>query len=88
MLSYFDSIFAQVPFKPYKMEFEKLLEIPVYQILDQIKDSNALFLLGPKTNYSKYTSNWIAFEIGAAAALGTDIWVFEEVNRKVKFPIH
>jgi hypothetical protein len=44
--------------------------------------------LGPNTAFTEYTRNWIAFEVGLAAAHDSkNIWVFEPSNENVQFPI-
>jgi len=58
------------------------------QIRDAIRDSGALFVvLSSNLSSSAYTQNWVAFEVGVAAALQRPVWVFEELGGHVPFPI-
>lgn len=54
--------------------------------------SAVLILLGkklenPPSNTPEYTHNWITFEAGAAASCLKPVWVFEQFNEFIKFPI-
>ncbi|MFL6399847.1 MAG: hypothetical protein ACJ71P_04695 [Nitrososphaeraceae archaeon] len=41
----------------------------------------------PPASSSQYTHNWISFEVGVAAGCGKPIWVFEELDSFVRFPV-
>lgn len=72
------------------MEFETIKGYPALFIEKIIgnEDVKAVFvLLGSNITKSPYTQNWVAFEVGMAKALKKDIWVFEEFNTDIKFPI-
>ncbi len=84
---YFDTIFAS-NVKAVRMEFEELRTTPWMDIRNCIIQSEAIFvLLGPNLTFSKYTENWIGFEVGAATALNKPIWVMERFGDSVNFPI-
>jgi hypothetical protein len=57
------------------------------------RECAALFvLLGrnlqrPPTSTPQFTHNWVSFEVGIAAGIGKPIWVFEEYNTEIKFPV-
>lgn len=57
-------------------------------IRNEIKKSKALFLILTK-NITKreYTQNWVAFEIGVAAACDPPVPVFVFKEQKVDFPV-
>lgn len=75
--------------KAIRLEFEDYNFTPSLYIKQQVHLSDALFvLLGSNVQFSEYTENWIAFEVGLAAGLGgKDIWVFEPSNVNVRFPV-
>lgn len=74
---------------PIFYEYEMCEKNPPYMdIRDKISQSKALFvLMGPHLNCSEYTSHWISYEVGVADGFGKTIWVFEDVNNKIFFPI-
>lgn len=57
------------------------------------RETVAVFLLlgrnlqFPPSSARVYTHNWVIFEAGLAAAAGKPIWVFEDVNDNIKFPV-
>jgi len=71
------------------VEFEYFPPPPWKYIKDQIFQSDALFLLlGPNViDRGIYTQNWISFEIGLACQLNKEIWVFEQFDIPVRFPV-
>ncbi|WP_162858623.1 hypothetical protein [Candidatus Nitrosotenuis aquarius] len=56
-------------------------------------DTTAVFVLlgkslaNPPTNTPEFTHNWISFEVGAAAGCRKPVWVFEEFDKNIQFPI-
>ena len=86
--SSFDTIFARTGVKSVCMEFEEMFSPEWATIRDAIHDSETVFLLlGPNITKSKFTNNWIAFEVGLSCAFDKRVWVFEEMNAKIDFPI-
>lgn len=86
--NFFDSIFAGTNVRAVRVEFENFEDTPSNFIKDNIFASEALFvLLGPNVNISEFTVNWIGFEVGLAAAWNKEIWVFEQLNTRIPFPI-
>lgn len=82
----FDSVFARTNVKSVCMEFEKIANWET--IRNEVKSSVAVFLLlGQNVRSSIYTRNWIAFEVGLACAFDKDVWVFEQGETTVDFPI-
>ena len=72
------------------MEFELEGQYPGQRIVEKMAQpaTKALFvLLGPGLTRSQYTVNWVTFEVGLAAALHKDIWVFEQFNDDIHFPV-
>ena len=87
---WFANIFASTSVIAIRKEFEELGELPWHSITEDIRnpDTHAVFvLLGQSVLGSQYTLNWIAFEVGVAAGAGKDVWVFEEYNSPVEFPV-
>ncbi len=81
-------VFASTNLKLVMENFEGVANPPASEIQEDIEDSKALFvLLGPNTLYHEHTQNWIAWECGVAAQAGLPIWVFEDTNNPVDFPI-
>jgi len=85
----FDTVFARTGVKSVCMEFEQISQLPAWQpIKNEIKASETVFLLlGPNIRSSIHTQNWVAFEVGLACAYGKDVWVFEQDNSHIEFPI-
>jgi len=85
----FDTVFARTGVKSVCMEFERISQLPAWEpIRNQIKASETVFLLlGPNIRSSIHTQNWVAFEVGLACAYGKDVWVFEQTDSAIEFPI-
>ena len=84
----FDAIFARTGVKSVCMEFEQIYPPAWQEIKNAITASETVFLLlGPKIRKSIYTQNWIAFEVGLSCAFGKRVWVFEQMDSKIDFPI-
>lgn len=96
----FDSAAARVGIEVFRSEYESM-KTPAWEtIKNEIKQSEALFLLiGPKLVESqnisqnifpvpnwKYTQNWIAYEVGLACALDKDVWVVCD-GITINFPV-
>lgn len=85
----FDTVFARAGVMSVCMEFERIEQLPAWQpIKNKINASATVFwLLGPNIRSSIHTQNWVAFEVGLACAYGKDVWVFEQDNSYIEFPI-
>lgn len=88
---YFDEIFSGTRVRSVRLEFERY-ELPASKfIMDQIKLSDALFvLLGPNIIRKPATPSWVGFEAGLAAGKvpPCHIWVFEPVqDAPINFPV-
>ena len=84
----FSEIFAISGVVPKYMEFEKIYPPAWAEIREQIRSSEAVFLLlGPNIQKSLFTENWVAFEVGLSCAFGKDVWVFEPMDSHIDFPI-
>lgn len=58
------------------------------EIRNDIQKSHAIFLvLSNNLSSSPNTQNWVGWEVGVACAFNKRVWVFEELNRGVLFPI-
>ena len=85
---YFDSIFARTGVKSICMEFEKMRSPQWRDIKENVEYSDAVFLyLAPNVQGNIHTQNWIAFEVGLSCAFGKEVWVFEQEDSDVEFPI-
>lgn len=84
----FSEIFATAGMRAKYMEFEKIFPPAWEKIKEQLKSSEAVFLLlGPNIQRTCFTENWVAFEVGLACAFSKEVWVFEPMNMNVDFPI-
>lgn len=84
----FSEIFAIAGVMCKYMEFEKIYPPAWTEIKEQIKISEAVFLLlGPNIRRTSFTENWVAFEVGLSCAFGKDVWVFEPMDSHIDFPI-
>jgi len=58
------------------------------EIRQDIKNSHALFVvLSNNLSSSPHTQNWVGWEVGVACAFNKRVWVFEEIQRRISFPI-
>ena len=88
IIANFDRVFARTGVASVCMEFEDMQSPQWQEIKNKVRSSEAVFLLlGPNVNRSIHTQNWIAFEVGLACAYGKRVWVFEQENSNVQFPI-
>ena len=84
----FDMVFARTGVKSICMKFERIYPPAWQEIKNQITASEAVFLLlGPNIRSSIHTQNWVAFEVGLACAFGKEVWVFEQYDSYIEFPI-
>lgn len=80
--------FRTVDITPMFMEFTPESEPPYKKIEENINISDAVFLfLTQNVKSSDYTSNWISFEVGLAKRSNKSLFVIEDANNKVPFPI-
>ena len=89
ILDFFLKVFGLAGVQAISVEFEYFPPPPWQFIKRQMFLSNALFLLlGPNViDRGIYTQNWISFEIGLACQLKKAIWVFEQIDIPVRFPV-
>ena len=89
--NFFDRAFAGTRVERICAEFEDTTEMPPWKSITKwISQSSALFLLlSSKVLESRYTQNWISFEIGVACGGGgyKDVWIFEQCSDPVDFPV-
>lgn len=84
----FDQVFAGTNVHAIRAEFESYNVPPWNAIKGWMESSSTLFLLiGPNLKSTDYTQNWVSFEVGLAAGMGREIWVFEQNGREVHFPV-
>jgi hypothetical protein len=91
-----DMIAPRAGVKLFRSEYESIPTPPWQMILKEINNSKAVFVLVGKQlaflqraggrNWD-YTQNWMAFEIGVAAAAGKDVWAIVENGAEYNFPI-
>lgn len=98
---YFSEIFTNIGLKAKFMEWQDLTgKYAGKEISHMIRagffsdhDTFAVFVLlgknleNPPSNTPEYTHNWVTFETGAAASCLKQVWVFEQHNDFVRFPI-
>jgi hypothetical protein len=80
--------FRSMDVVPLFMEFAPESEPPYKKIEEHIKLSDAVFLfLTQNVVSSDYTKNWISFEVGLAKASNKPVFVIEDFNGKINFPV-
>ena len=88
---FFTNIIAAAPgVDAEPVEFERVGSYPAWTIIEKMASpaTRAVFvLLGPGLLSSEYTINWVAFEVGLAAGLRKDVWVFEQYDADIQFPV-
>ena len=96
---YFSQIFADKGLKATFIEFKKISGQYAGHVISQNirggilsgHDTAVLFvLLGKGLEYPpnpKFTHNWVAFEAGCAASCNKRVWVFEERESFIDYPI-
>ena len=97
--NFFTNIASRAGFRNYFMEWENLEnEYAAARIADIIR-SNVLenvrmvvVLLGqnlanPPTHTPQFTHNWVTYEVGVAAGCRKPVWVLDETNQFIDFPI-
>jgi hypothetical protein len=78
--------------RPFIAEFEELGEsggLTSEDLKREMEQSEMVALLLTENVIStKYTRNWVAYEVGLAHGLNKPIWVFEDENKPIKdFPV-
>lgn len=88
VLRIFNELFAGTTIRAVRAEFEKYALPPWNAIKNWVANSSAVFLLlGPNLEGSLHTSNWVSWEVGLASALNKDVWVYEQVDTPINFPV-
>lgn len=95
--NFFTNITSRVGIKNYFMEWEDLEnQYPGPRIADIIRSNvmeNVKFvvvLLGPNLANPpdpRFTHNWVSFEVGVSAGCNKPVWVLEETNNPIDYPI-
>lgn len=98
-INYIEKAIFNVGLTPKLMELEEMgTKYPAERITDIIRsnwDENTkaiVVVLGrnlehPQTATPQFTHNWVNFEVGVAAACKKPVWVFEDFNEFIQFPI-
>ena len=89
ILTHIDQLVQEANVTPIFYQYDiNLAETAWEQILSAIRNSQALFvILSNNLSSSAHTQNWVGVEVGIACALRRPAWVFEELYRRVSFPI-
>jgi hypothetical protein len=96
LVNFFSNIFADIGLRGMFYEWQIVPNDYAGRTITSIirnRECAALFvLLGrnlqrPPTSTPQFTHNWVSFEVGIAAGIGKPIWVFEEYNTEIKFPV-
>jgi hypothetical protein len=96
LIDYFSKIFAYIGLHGIFFEWQQLH--PNYAGLTisswiRHPDVVAVFVLmginlvSPPTRTPQYTHNWVSFEVGTASGCGKPIWVFEQFDSFIQYPI-
>jgi len=99
IVNFIEKAIFNVGFTPKLMELEEMgSKYPALRIADIIRSNfqentkAVAVLLGknlenPPTATPQYTHNWVNFEVGVAASCNKPVWVFENFNDFIRFPI-
>lgn len=88
IINIFRNAFNETQVYPVLMEYEKFPNPPWAAIKNTIESSSALFvLLSNNLKISDHTQNWVSYEVGIADEAKKEIWVFEDLNNQVIFPL-
>ena len=88
IINVFRNAFNGTEVYPVFMEYEKFPNPPWTAIKNTIENSSTLFvLLSNNLKISDYTQNWVSYEVGVADEANKEIWVFEDINNQVIFPL-
>lgn len=84
----FCNVFARTQLQAVLAEFEAYAVPPWLQIKNWVQHSSALFvLLSRELQSTPYTQNWVSYEVGLACALNKPVWVYEQWQSPVLFPV-
>lgn len=96
---FFAEIFADIGLRSTFMEFKDLTGKYAGDVISKTiragllsgHDTNSVFVLLGENLVNppnpEFTHNWVTFEAGAAAGCFKRVWVFEEFNKFINFPI-
>ncbi len=83
-----DLNFKSAGISPLFMEFTPESEPPFKKIEKNIATSDAVFLfLTENLKSSDFTQNWVAFEVGLTRRSNKPLFVVEDINNRVHFPV-
>lgn len=86
--NFFDKAGGKANVRLWEAEWFEMEGPPWVNLEKQIRKCKATFVLkGPNIAASLYTSNWVSWEIGVAASIKMDVWVFESLRSPVFMPI-
>ena len=84
----FCRVFAQTTIRAVLEEFEMYAVPPWAKIAKDVQEASAVFLLlSPQLNSTPYTQNWVSYEVGLACAMKKPVWVYEQSQAPVHFPV-
>lgn len=87
-INVFCRAFAQTTIRAVLEEFENYVVPPWTKIAKDVQESSAVFLLlSPHLNSTRYTQNWVSYEVGLACAMRKPVWVYEQEGAPVHFPV-
>lgn len=88
LLEEFDRVFGKVGLKQYRASFEDQQPPVSEELKNQIVQSNAVFVvLGRQAQAKTHTMIWIGWEAGVAVQNNIPVWIFEDIQSRVKLPI-
>ena len=86
--NFFDKASGKANVRLWEAEWFEMEGPPWSNLRDQIKKCTAVIVLkGTNIAASLYTSNWVSWEIGVAAGMNKDVWVFESLLHPLFMPI-
>ncbi|VVB89651.1 Uncharacterised protein [uncultured archaeon] len=85
--TFFAKFFDSSDHKAYWYSWEGPKPPHAKTILDALKASDSLFVVLSKPMEKTHTRTWVSYEVGLAAALKLNVWVFEPKDEKIDVPI-
>jgi hypothetical protein len=80
--------FPQTTMRVVLEEFDTYVVPAWAKIAKDVQESSAVFLLlSPHLNATAYTQNWVSYEVGLACAMKKPVWVYEQWQAPVHFPV-
>lgn len=85
--AFFDGLFGSYNHKAFWYQWEGLKPPHGDTLKKEISISSSVFVILTKYMQKNYTISWVGYEVGIAAAMNKNIWVFEPAAEFVEVPV-